>query len=330
MNNQRTWWDLARLLGVGSIAALTLASGNGGAQGTYSPAPITMPVVTIATNTVQTYQPFTVKAQFSKPYCLNAAYPVLAGVSLDANTLNVQLSHLSSGSCVAVTEKEVTVPGLPAGSYQIRISVTQSWVPGIQTVGTYEAEIGQVGLTVGTLPGEGIARACTAFNRNDQSGGNGGAILTGGICSTDLFFSYQPLEPGGGTMTTSGSFASYRFALPPTQMADSPFLPLYLVFYPQPLLGSFITTSKDQCETLSNEWRNPRSGCGVFAWGLKTVGGACPLGATPVYRLFNPAAIAHRYTDSADTYTTLIRTTAYVGEGLMWCAPKRSGTQPIL
>jgi len=95
---------------------------------TTFPVPTTaaMPGVDVVETRVSTYQPFTVRAQFSRDFCLGSAPGEFATVSLRGNVLNVQLAaDTSESGCVR--QRDIKLPGLPSGSYRIRISVTSHY-----------------------------------------------------------------------------------------------------------------------------------------------------------------------------------------------------------
>ena len=66
---------------------------------------------------------------------------------------------------------------------------------------------------------------------------------------------------------------------------------------------------------------DPRSMCvSATAVVRSTDGLTCPLGTEPVFVLFQPTDVAHRYTMDAELYQLLQRVSGYRGEGLGWCA----------
>lgn len=99
---------------------------------------------------------------------------------------------------------------------------------------------------------------------------------------------------------------------------------IYRYNYPSPSQGAFMATEAE-CLAATRLLFLPTATVCTFPVGyvLKYRNGACPFGASPVYRLFHPVSIAHRYVQSADTYVAL-QSYGYVGEGPQFCAPKRS------
>ncbi len=300
------------------------------------PAPITMPSVTVTTISPVAFQPLTVRAEFSTLYCISNDYPIFAQVGLKSGAptdpadarrglksgvLSVALSHLRNGSCAS--SKSITLPGLPAGNYTLRISVTADDAGGIQVRRTYEAEMGQVNIVVSQPAGLGAAVMCMARVDLPAYGAYGtGPVMLTGRCSEEPSITNPrssgttPLEVG----TATPSFMVYGAlsgAIP--QSLPTAFTPLYSVTYPAPFAGTFWTTSLRDCDALNQVW-NGKSACDATTTVvLRAKNGVCPLGANPVYRSFSPLAVAHRYTLSADTYAAL-NEVGQVGEGLAWCA----------
>ena len=286
------------------------------------PVPIAMPKVTVTTSAPVAYQTLTVRADFSTAYCLNNDDPIYAQVGLKGGVFSVALSHLRSGSCVS--SKTLTLPGLPAGTYVLRISVTADDSGGIQVRRTYEAEVGQTTLTVSQPAGLILFPMCMARVDLPIYGPFGsGPILLTSRCGEDPTFTTPrtsgttPLEIGTATpsMVSYGAPSGTALAsLPPT------FVPLYAVIYPAPFAGVFWTTSLADCGSLNQQWNSKASCDSTTTFVLRVKSGVCPLGASAVYRLFQPQAVAHRYTQSAETYAALLDAN-HIGEGVAWCAP---------
>ena len=290
------------------------------------PATLTMQSVIILEQAVRSYQPFTISARFSTPYCINTSPDGFADVTLSGGVLNVQLSHLSAKGCTTVGSKDVSIPGLPAGTYQVRIAVTArdgvAFLPPISNVevDAYEAEAGQVALTVAARDGESRLSTCTAL-RTSGVNANQPAVQ---LMTFDTCFSIgatvAAVEIGTFIGKRIGTFSAFRFvaAAPPL-----PFVPLYLLTYPTGFAGTYATTSAATCNQLAAAWANPASSCTTpVAYVLQAKSGACPLGSSPVWQLFQTNPIAHRYTQIATTYSMLVNA-GNVGEGVVWCAPVR-------
>ena len=283
------------------------------------PKPVVMPNVAVITASPLAFQSFTVKADFSKAYCFSDDYPLYSNISLKAGVLSVILSHLRLGPCV--TTKSITLPGIPAGEYTLRLSVTGDDSGGIQVRRTYEAEVGQTQLTV-TLP-TGIVRSgvmCMARVDSPEYGPYGsGPVMLVARCSeeptiaTPRINGTTPLEVG----TATPSFYIYGAAA--GTPLPAPFTTLYAVPYPPPLAGLFWTTSLADCASLNRAW-NGKSTCDEANLVVTSPSsGVCPIGTSPIYRLFQRSVVAHRYTPNTATYAALVEA-GHVGEGIAWCS----------
>jgi Repeat of unknown function (DUF5648) len=273
-------------------------------------------------STLSTYEPFNVIATFSKPYCFSETYPLYASTTLKNNVLSLVLSHLKAGPCLQ--RRTLPVGGLHPGTYTIRVSITDD-----DLRNTYEVEVGSTSITVGLGSSvNGLLGFATA--RID-----GGTIKPYGTYApadapitvttlTDNFFILNEqshwLELTDGKNRGTPSFIAYALtgvgpALP-TSMVK-----LYVLRYPTPFLGQYFTTSESAARALQRQWypqspELPRAGLAVLA----SNNGTCPLGAAPVYQLFHPKAVAHRWTMDNQTYSILAEN-GYTAEGVAFCSP---------
>lgn len=291
--------------------------------------------LTVLPSVPSAYEPFVVRVNFSTPVCFNLNSPVYSSVSFTGGVLSLSLSHLKPGPCV--TERLLRVSGLPDGNHTVRVSVTSARpstagdaFPGGSTVDT---PIAQIALTVSArsqlLPmnvytarvdGDSVFRP---FAATEGGGGpvvvwtNHGDPVTGGGDWLDV----------GSPLTSGYSFKAWRpvpsSSGPAADAIPAPYEPIYFFRYPTPLQGVFAATSAE-CLALTRSWLSPSAtACpGPSSYVLQYRNGACPLGATQVYRLFHPASVAHRYTQSADTYSEL-QNFGFIGEGPVFCAPAR-------
>lgn len=287
--------------------------------------PIAMPSVRVerAADThpsvITHFQPFDVVATFSRPYCLSTDAPLYAAVILKQQVLSLTLSHIKTGPCVR--ERRLRVSGLPAAAsdYRIRVSITD----GTMVVPTFDAEVGEVDLKV-------------VFT------GSQSVISTARLDSGALnqYLGYQPSEapvtlvlgslnaPLGehgvyiGPGASSVAFQAFSLPTLGSYISDA-FQPLYRIDYPKPFFGRFVTTSLETARRLRSEWSPTEVGDpNIWVNVLRLTNGACPLGASPVYRLFNPTAVAHRWTQSMELYSVLAES-GFVAEGAAFCAPKQ-------
>ncbi|HPG61687.1 MAG TPA: hypothetical protein PK586_06750 [Casimicrobium sp.] len=298
------------------------------AFGQPAPTPIAVQSVTVAPSIPQEYQPFTLTVTFSKPYCFAVTdAPLFSKVSLADNSVMLLLSHLGKGeNCT--NNKSVSVPGLPAGNFAITVGVTGSYWKDYPA-GTRESvpvEQGTVAITVAKATADKWAMRTTVAPEllRDQSG----LILTYArpiVTATAMGFTSSLIAKEedvefwvwANRLTHSASATA-----PPPLTA----VRLYALKYPTSLSGTYFTTSIEEVTKLSQggftlERFGSTDQDEVKLYVLPTTNGACPLGAVPVYRLFNQKAPAHRYVSSFDTYNVLAAN-GFIGEGMVFCAPR--------
>ena len=310
------------------IVPLLIALGQcfvGAAQAQTTP--LTMPSVRVERAfaadplAITPYQPFDVVATFSKPYCLSTESPIYSALTLNQGVLNLVLTHVKSGPCLS--ERRLRVPGLLAGDYRIRVSITD----GDSRTLTFEAEVGTATLTVAPNGSTPIT------SRVETARIDGGALakpfgvypLGDGPVTLFKGSLNAPLGPTGVGVEVGQPFSFGVFDQAPTgSYVSDTFVPVYAVNYPAPYLGLFITTSLQTARALQSLWAIPASGePRQWFYALRLKSGACPLGASPVYQLFNPQVVAHRWTQSMEMYSVLAEN-GFVGEGAIFCAPKQS------
>lgn len=285
----------------------------------------------------QEYEPFRVIATFSEDVCLSTNAPGYAQVRFAGNLLDIQLSHLKAGSCSR--QREFQFNGLPAGSHTVQLGLTSRRPQ--QTGDAYDGGSTLL-IAIGSAPLSILSRADFATKY----------WFTGRIDGDSIFHPYQITEGGGGPVviwgshgepltgggdwldvgppTTSGfTFQAWTpisgsAEVLPREPKNDAFEAIYRYNYPNPSQGAFMTTEAE-CLAATRLLFLPTASVCAFPVGyvLKYRNGACPFGASPVYRLFHPVSIAHRYVQSADTYVAL-QSYGYVGEGPQFCAPKRS------
>jgi hypothetical protein len=290
---------------------------------------IEMPSVRVETpagrdaSSLSTYEPFNVIATFSKPYCFSETYPLYVSANLKSNVLSLVLSHLKSGPCVQ--RRTLPVSGLRPGAYTVRVSVTDD-----DLKNTHEVEAGSTTVTIGVGSVVNVTLGFVAARID------GGDIKPFGAYSpsdapvtlTTLNTNFDVLNERahwldltGGTNLGVPSFFAYGLtsfapALP-SAMAE-----LFVIKYPSPFRGLFITTSESVARSLQREWHpeSPQLRRSALAV-LNSQNGTCPFGAAPVYQLFHPIVVAHRWTMDLETYSMLAQN-GYVPEGVSFCAPK--------
>lgn len=286
--------------------------------------------LTIEPSSPAAYEPFNVRVAFSTPHCFSMNNPVYSSVLFKQGVLSLTLSHLKRGPCA--DERVYPVSGLPAGTHTIRINVTSpvTSADGYLFGATIATEVGNTRVVVAPTPNFEPLNVYMARIDGDSvfqpfrvTEGGGGPVVawqdhgnTFGSGNGDWLDVGRYTEDGYTfkAMRASGTVAS---PIPDAYEALAP------LRYPQPAQG-LIQVTGAECVQLSRAWQS-RPEVTTCYWGnyvLKLRNGACPLGATPVYRLFHPISVAHRYTQSADTYAEL-QNFGFIGEGPKFCAPAR-------
>lgn len=102
-----------------------------------------------------------------------------------------------------------------------------------------------------------------------------------------------------------------------------PFAPLYVIPYPSPFQGEFLSTDRAEAERLSQSWWQrppdpPRAAV------IRPVAGVCPPGSELVYRVFlrDHLGQSHRWIRSLERYLSLLRRASFDGEGVVFCSPE--------
>lgn len=279
------------------------------------------------------YEPMAVNVTFSKPYCLSDVYPLIGEVTYENKTLSIVLSHLKVGACK--TTYVFNSPGLPAGVQTIAVivsarapdpsspAIVAEKVTLTTTIGQETDAYQDKFLWTGRIDGDGF------FNPfNVPPGTQDGPIVPYALHGEPVTIRGDWLEIGNSFADIYTSAYTFKVLSYPTLRIHSPqsaVTPLYSVSYPEPLRGLFYTANLSVYNRLVREWKRGNeiaadTPSGIFVG--KLVDGTCPLGMTPVYQAFHPQAIAHRYTQNAVAYRTLIAN-GYVGDGPQWCSPAR-------
>ena len=275
------------------------------------PTPVPLTGVSFSPPNPDVYEPFKVTVTFSKPYCI-ADSPYFSAVTLTGNQLSVSLSHFGNGPCA--TQRTFNLSGLPDGAFDVNVAVTGTYLNSTSNVReTTAVERGTFPLTVGGSVQYGKTKVYTTLQ-------NGALVLD----RRPQFVQPAPSVPYDANTLTGYDEAEFtvypglglgRIGVPNSAV------PVWQLLYPTPLKGSFATTDEAEKNRLSAVGFSFLGGGSTLFFVLPLVNGACPLGATPIYRLFNPKAPAHRYVSSLDTYNTLAAN-GFIGEGMVFCAPR--------
>lgn len=273
-------------------------------------------------STLSTYEPFNVIATFSKPYCFSETYPLYASTTLKNNVLSLVLSHLKPGPCLQ--RRSLRVGGLHPGTYTIRVSITDD-----DLRNTYEVEAGTTTITVGLgssingLLGPAAARIDGGTIKPYGTYAPADAPITVTTLNDNFFISNEQahwLELTDGRNRGIPSFIAYSFTTVDPAL-PTPMTKLFVITYPAPFAGRYFTTSESAARALQRQWYPqspdlPRTSLAALA----SNNGTCPLGAAPVYQLFHPQAVAHRWTMNLQTYSMLAEN-GYTAEGVAFCSP---------
>ena len=276
------------------------------------PAPLAIQSLTFDPPSPQEYQSINVEVTFSKPYCGSAEAPLFSKVQLEGSKLLFLLSQLGDGPCM--TRRVFRIPGLPAGAYAATVGVTGSYWANYPS-GAREAVSVEQGTYPLTVNAVGYKAALYTWIYPMYPPSASGVYLVPGY-------------PGGATIQ-GGNVSLISRIDEPEMLAwlrlrgpvPSAAVPLFELEYPKPFAGAFMTTSLADANRLRGEGFTLHTGS-AEPHVLPLVNGACPMGSVPIYRVFNPKAIAHRYLSSFDTYNAL-SANGFVGEGLVFCTPSK-------
>ncbi len=285
---------------------------------------VTVTNVTVLSPGVRTYEPITVRADFDAPFCMGTMTPKYSSLKLEGDLLTVRLSHLKGETCV--TSHTVELPGLPTGTYRLKVAITASrFVQPAVFAETYDASAVEIPLTIAPFFYEEIARTMMCARTGSK---NERYLKLDTGCVAVLFeakVNDAPLEVDSMKPNGKGTFDYRIFREAQASSANfvttgvpDVFTPLMTVAYPLPFNGIVWTTSLVECQSLARAW-GTQGNCDLGAWALKLVNGACPLGSSRVYRLFHPVAVEHRYTQEEGILPLLVKA-GYIVEGAVFCA----------
>lgn len=286
--------------------------------------------VTVEPSIPTAYTPFNVRVTFASEVCFSVTSPVYSSVTFQNSVLSLSLSHLKSGPCV--TERLLPVSGLPAGTHTVRVSVTSSNAKATDYgFSTIETEIASTAVTVKLPPQLVPVNVFTGRINGDNifrpfpytEGGGGPVVLwipQGGVLNGVGYW----LQPGDPPLN-GYTFSAMRDSSATPGVLPSAYEPFYFFGYPAPAVGVFGATTAECLQIVRTWGAAPNANvCPTpIYYVLKYKNGACPLGATPVFRLFHPASVVHRYTQSAETYSEL-QNFGFIGDGPVFCAPIRA------
>ena len=263
------------------------------------------------------YEPFTVSVTAAgATLCDGPTINVVGSVRLEGAIADITMPPIGA-RCAA---RSIEIPGLPRGVRSLRVNITTLAVDGNRTLGGGTKTVATSVLTndIEVRPLFGVLdlpRFRTAEFRSAFSAASVRLVLTASrvemFAGQWLWFEADdPLTAGYTFKALSAPLGSAGL---PTSLAR-----LSSVEYPAPFAGTFVTADATLARALAASWSRVAVELPYAVGRLDA--GACPIGMTQVYRVFNPTAVVHRWTQHVETYRVLIAN-GYVGEGAAWCAP---------
>lgn len=305
--------QIAAAVGIVLLSLISLAGGIADAAiNASSPAP---------------WQPFLLSVTFSQPLCTADDHPLLAEAELKAYKLSLTLTHIRNGACS--NTKQIRVPALRPGRYAVTVAVTRresGYGGGYALIGE------QIDGSIVVPEPVGAAKPAICGVAFVTYGDIGDSIIPAPYGAGAVYtrpITALPVTLGGppwGAILEQAGQATFIAECVPDGVSPPPLTRVYDVRYPAGFGGNFLTTDREEALRLMRAWwpaNIDAYGGEPDGWRPSWVGrlesGACPLGMKPVYRLFHPVAIAHRYTTSMSAYRVLIEN-GYTGEGARFCA----------
>ena len=292
-----------------SCALLTAGSATFTNSAHAQPAPLAANAVTVTPANPQEFEALTVTIEFSKPYCIAEHSPIFSRVSLTTGELVLLLSQFGDGPCVG--RKSFAVPGIPAGNFRMTVGVAGPYWPNFPAESREAVSVEQLTIPL-TVSAVGQKAPLYTWVAPMEPRATSGLFLVPGVPGATI---------QNGNVSIVGRADAYEFTAWLGRIAPVPraAVRLYWLDYPKPRNGSFHTTSLTDANRLASEGFTLKTDS-LEEYVLPKVNGACPLGSSPVYRLFNPRVVAHRYVANVDTYNALAAN-GWLGEGSVFCAP---------
>ena len=263
------------------------------------------------------FAPFDVVVQYSREYCLPRVSPILSQVTSAATvpgrTVTVVLSHLDATDpvpCTLRSSSRFRFPGLPAGRSTLEVALTQTVQPSILV---YRSEIVERGsLEVSVSPTTNAAIKVMTIN-----GPNGAPFYLSTVDAQNLSGSGSLLPSTGAGASTPAFYAWSAARVPVPSVATR----LFSLKFASPVRYFYTTLTGERDALLRAGFIEQIAPSWEPIYVLPASNGACPLGATPVRRLFNQADFVHRYEMNLDTVSVL-SANGYVDENIAFCSPR--------
>lgn len=289
------------------FCAIFIASGGVLAQAA-SDAQIVSVVTTPAV--VRAYEPFTVNVTFDRDICVNEL-AMIAGARVTADRLTISLANLDAqgGSCAA--SKKFVWPGLPQGFYSVEVGMGKR-----MSFPTANGASTMVLSTSATAPLQVAASGATTIGiylNNRSFGGPGYSWRL--LRQTTNFATVGDGPPININETAGAPMAAFEAWAPSATAAAT--TDLYELFYVLPNAQErfFYTTRPGERDALV---RAGFTYAGTQFKVIAVINGACATGLRPIYRLFNPTLIAHKFV-GVDTHA-LLAGSGWISEQISFCA----------
>ena len=200
--------------------------------------------------------------------------------------------------------QEILIPGLPAGTYQVRFEDGDGRAVG--QLGDTRCRQFKVSATGTPIRAQTLVQGDLLRYFLTASQADVDALLALTPNRAEWAFPlWQRTEPGFWVWPIAGDW-------PATTK------PVCRLFNSK-ASSHFYSANSNDCATLANlpDWRDE----GVAFRALVPEGGVCGFGTVPVYRLFNTSRSNHRYTTNVETYRYAQGKDGWVGEGVAFCSP---------
>lgn len=268
-------------------------------------------IVTIKTANIEEYSPFVIGVVVTAPLCLSAKGPLFVDAQLTGTTLRLVTTHVDSVSCVQA--RDYTVPGLPAGTFTLQVAATQTSQNTSNGIVSEIAAEGVSTVTVAAASHGGLVDFVTVESNIGFGFRNAATVLL----SPPIVTSISRLEGTAGGLLPTRAFRAWQKSLFFETILPKAARPVFALKYPGVRSGFMTINEVERDKLLSVGFAY--GGEGGF-WALPAINGACAFGTFPVFRMFNPEALLHRYTPSL-SLTNILAANGYVMELVAFCVP---------
>lgn len=259
---------------------------------------------------IRAYESFTVDVTFDRDICVNEL-AMIAGARVTADRLTISLANLDAQGGNCATRKKFVWPGLPQGAYSVEVGIGKR-----MSFPTANGSSTMVLSTSATAPLQVSASGGTTISiylNNRSFGGPGYSWRL--LRQTTNFATVGDGPPININETAGGPMAAFEAWAPSSTAAAT--TELYELFYvlPNSQERFFYTTRPDERDALV---RAGFTYAGTQFKVIAVINGACATGLRPIYRLFNPTLIAHKFV-GVDTHA-LLAGSGWISEQISFCA----------